>query len=184
MKKSFFLVIFFITVILFNCNNASGQPDSAKRARELLTQSMKARDQKNIGLARAYFLQAKKLHSSLPVPVWIKQDFSVPENEIEELELFARLTHSLSYAEKKQLYSERIALSPGNKMLRSKFLEFARQNSDTQAMQRHSSALKSNSNTWETAKIVITWIIFLLILYNAWKIISDLRSKKTPAAKR
>jgi hypothetical protein len=176
-----FLLLFFMQAGAFY---ACARPDAVKRARELMAQAMKARDKKNIGLARAYFLQAKKLHPSLPVPVWLKKDFRIPENEEEELELFLRLTHSLPYPDKKELYAERVGLSPGNLILRSKLLELARNNNDKREVQRHKTAINTQTSFWKSFKKVVIWIIYLLIFYNAWKIFADLRSKKTQPEKQ
>ncbi len=171
--SSFGRCLIFLASLSFLAASVSGGSfgNSVERARVLMVEAMKARDDGNPALAKLFFLQARYLQESLPVPVWLS-GFVEPSSPQHEQEIFLKLSASLAVNERRSLLEERLAFAPENEVLRRELLEIAEKSGDQVAIQRHRSFLPKNEDAkWLLFKKVATVILYLAIAYNLWAIL-------------
>lgn len=145
------------------------------RAKDLLVSAMRARDEKKIGLARLFFLQARKIYPPTPKPVWLR-DFPDPASEAEEQKLFLRLCDSFPEFDCEVLLRERLRLLPENQEVRSRLLQIARKKGNETEILRHTSMLERPFGSWFWLKRLVAVLIYALIIYNLWLLIKSKRN--------
>lgn len=181
-----FLLLVFLNVCapaaLAGMNFSRRMQGTDRKVTELLLLSMQARDAGDMANAELFWMHARELRPSLKRPAWLQIQYESPAN-ISDNEVLDRIAR-LPYGKAKILLEEQIRKSPANQILRSRYLELARENNDEQEVKRHASAMKTDGSAeTSSGQLVLRYVIFLILsVLLVWQLaafVNDIRSRRS-----